>query len=272
MSEETTYPEWDRILAAWDQGLRARDWPTENLPQLIEETRDKWPATYILYIAYLVAVDLGNFQEAHRYVLDAFEESGKWQWEDIIYLAVAFEKLFIEAVLRFPNKQLHYLFDELPDNSEDLKYSVLRAQIALKTANREFEEANRLADHSRALLREQFPEMMPRIQAELDWIDLALGESRAWQKDHCPVASPSLFDKDSLGWTTLFHAAVEGDLEPVKAIIFRLPGTGLFPSRLALLNSKDNSGMTAADVAEQKGHLEIAQLLRAEMSRMEYSK
>lgn len=57
----------------------------------------------------------------------------------------------------------------------------------------------------------------------------------------------------------------------VRQIIFSLPGTGIFPSRLSLLTIQDNAGLIAADVADQEGHDEIAQLLRGEVSRMEYS-
>jgi 2'-5' RNA ligase len=78
------------------------------------------------------------------------------------------------------------------------------------------------------------------------------------------------FAQDSAGRTTLFYAAERGDLEQVRRIIFRLTGTGLSPQRLALLEIEDASGLTAADVAEQAGHKEIADLLRSEWVRMEY--
>jgi len=78
------------------------------------------------------------------------------------------------------------------------------------------------------------------------------------------------FAQDAVGRTTLFYAAENGDMEQVRQIIFRLTGTGLSPQRLALLEIKDASGLTAADVAEQAGHKEIADLLRSEWVRMEY--
>lgn len=80
-----------------------------------------------------------------------------------------------------------------------------------------------------------------------------------------------LFDRDEYGRTSLFDAAARGDTEMVRKLIFTLPGTGIFPSRLSLLVIQENSGLTAADVAEQEGHDEIAQLLRREVSRMKYS-
>ena len=84
------------------------------------------------------------------------------------------------------------------------------------------------------------------------------------------MSKPDLFDQDSEGRTTLFYAAEKGDLEQVRRIIFSLAGTGLWPQRLALIEVKDASGLTAADVAEQAGHKEIASLLRGEQVRMEY--
>jgi hypothetical protein len=78
------------------------------------------------------------------------------------------------------------------------------------------------------------------------------------------------FAQDSAGRTALFYAAERGDVEQVRQIIYRLTGTGLSPQRLALLEIKDASGLTAADVAEQAGHAEIADLLRSEWVRMEY--
>jgi ankyrin repeat protein len=79
-----------------------------------------------------------------------------------------------------------------------------------------------------------------------------------------------LREQDDRGRTPLFYAAEEGDIEKVKEIIFRFRGTGMFPPRLALIAMQDQDGLTAADVAEQNGHEEIAQLLRSEQGRMEY--
>jgi ankyrin repeat protein len=82
---------------------------------------------------------------------------------------------------------------------------------------------------------------------------------------------PDLFTQDAAGRTTLFYAAESGDLDQVRRIIFSLAGTGLWPQRLALIAIKDASGLTASDVAEQAGHEEIADLLRGEQARMEFS-
>ena len=79
-----------------------------------------------------------------------------------------------------------------------------------------------------------------------------------------------LFARDSVGRTTLFYAAERGDIDQVHRIIFSLSGTGLSLQRLALITIKDASGLTAADVAEQAGHKEIASLLHGEQGRMEY--
>ena len=81
---------------------------------------------------------------------------------------------------------------------------------------------------------------------------------------------PDPFAQDSAGHTTLFYAAERGDLQEVRRIIFSLPGTGLYPQRLSLIEMKDSAGLTASDVAEQAGHKEIAGLLRGEQMRMEY--
>jgi ankyrin repeat protein len=78
------------------------------------------------------------------------------------------------------------------------------------------------------------------------------------------------FARDSVGRTSLFYAAERGDLEEVSRIIFSLAGTGLWPQRLALIEIKDSSGLTASDVAEQAGHKEIADLLLGEQMRMEF--
>jgi ankyrin repeat protein len=79
-----------------------------------------------------------------------------------------------------------------------------------------------------------------------------------------------LFAQDSVGRTALFYAAERGDLEKVRRIIYSLAGTGLWPQRLALIEIRDSSGLTASDVAEQAGHKEIADLLRGEQARMEF--
>jgi 2'-5' RNA ligase len=77
-------------------------------------------------------------------------------------------------------------------------------------------------------------------------------------------------DQVPTGRTELFYAAERGDLEQVRRIIFSLTGTGMSPQRLSLISKKDASGLTAADVAEQAGHDEIASLLRSEQGRMEF--
>lgn len=79
-----------------------------------------------------------------------------------------------------------------------------------------------------------------------------------------------LFEQDERGRTPLFYAAEQGLYEEVWQMIFGLRGTGLFPPRLKLISTKDNTGLTAADVAEQQGHIEIARLLWSEQGRMEY--
>jgi ankyrin repeat protein len=84
------------------------------------------------------------------------------------------------------------------------------------------------------------------------------------------TSSSALFARDSSGRTSLFYAAERGDLEEVRRIIFSLAGTGVWCQRLALLEIKDSSGLTASDVAEQAGHKEIADLLRGEQMRMEF--
>ena len=81
---------------------------------------------------------------------------------------------------------------------------------------------------------------------------------------------PDPFARDSIGRTSLFYAAERGDLAQVRRIIFSLTGTGLSCQRLALIKSRDSSGLTASDVAEQAGHKEIADLLRGEQMRMEF--
>jgi hypothetical protein len=84
------------------------------------------------------------------------------------------------------------------------------------------------------------------------------------------MARSELFAQDTEGRTTLFYAAERGDMQQVHQIIYSLAGTGLWPQRLALIEVKDTSGLTAADVAEQAGHEEIARLLRSEQGRMEF--
>jgi len=80
----------------------------------------------------------------------------------------------------------------------------------------------------------------------------------------------TLFEVDDHGQTSLFHLAARGRLSEVEGMIFRLGGTGLCPERLTLIATKDDAGLTAADVAEQNGHADIARLLRSEQGRMEY--
>jgi ankyrin repeat protein len=79
------------------------------------------------------------------------------------------------------------------------------------------------------------------------------------------------FVLDTDGRTPLFYACKSGDMAMVQIILSEEAGTGIFPSRLSLIEKKDNNGLKAADVAEQNNHLEIAELLRDEESRMYWS-
>jgi len=79
-----------------------------------------------------------------------------------------------------------------------------------------------------------------------------------------------LAEQDVAGRTPLFYAAEQGLEEEVREIIFSFRGTGMSPPRLALITKTDVLGLTAADVAEQNGHQEIARLLRSEQGRMEF--
>jgi hypothetical protein len=105
-------------------------------------------------------------------------------------------------------------------------------------------------------------------------------EREAYRKEHIDpwqgpvpayVHTQDNFKQDEEGRTPLFYAAQVGDKAIVGAIIFRERGTGLFPRRLALLQITDKQGLKAADLAEQAGRREIADLLRSEESRMEWS-
>ena len=76
------------------------------------------------------------------------------------------------------------------------------------------------------------------------------------------ISTQELFDLDARGRTRLFYAAERGLRREVEEMISNLPGTGFYSQRLGLIEIKDKDGLTAADVAEQNGHTEIADLLR----------
>jgi ankyrin repeat protein len=84
------------------------------------------------------------------------------------------------------------------------------------------------------------------------------------------MAYNDFFKTDERGRTTLFYAAEIGDIEAVKAIIYKLVGTGMSCQRLALINKKDLEGLTAIDVAAKAGNSEITELLQSEKMRMEF--
>lgn len=84
------------------------------------------------------------------------------------------------------------------------------------------------------------------------------------------MAHEDFFKTDKTGRTTLFYAAEIGDIEVVKAIIYKLAGTGVSCQRLALINRRDLEGLTAIDVAKKAGNSEISALLQSEKMRMEF--
>ena len=78
------------------------------------------------------------------------------------------------------------------------------------------------------------------------------------------------FKEDDIGRTTLFYAVAMNDMPEVERVIFRLSGTGLGCQRYALIVHKDNTGITAVDLAEKLGHMEIRKLISSELGRMEF--
>ena len=104
-----------------------------------------------------------------------------------------------------------------------------------------------------------------------------MGEPEASAKERSPssttltgaISSQELFDRDDRGRTPLFYAAEKGLRREVEAMIASLPSTGFYPQRLGFIQIEDNEGLTAADVAEQNGHKEIAELLRFKVWLME---
>ncbi len=78
------------------------------------------------------------------------------------------------------------------------------------------------------------------------------------------------FKEDDIGRTTLFYAVAQNDIAEVESIIYKLSGTGLACQRHALIVHKDNTGITAVDLAKKLGHEEIKKLLSSELGRMEF--
>lgn len=78
-----------------------------------------------------------------------------------------------------------------------------------------------------------------------------------------------MFAQDREGRTALHHAAERGDLDAAWGMMRTLAGTGVFPPRKSLLEIRDNAGMTAAEVAAEAGHTELAEVLKHEWVRME---
>jgi hypothetical protein len=95
-----------------------------------------------------------------------------------------------------------------------------------------------------------------------------------WRPDAAPGVRIGLvvepFAKDEKGRTPLHHAAARGVESEVWAVLSKVRGTGIFPPRQGLIEIKDAEGLTAADLAERSGHAKIAELLRGEVSRMEF--
>ena len=78
-----------------------------------------------------------------------------------------------------------------------------------------------------------------------------------------------LFATDADGRTALFHAAKRGDEETVWALLRRLPGTGIFSARGALLQVKGRAGRTAEVWARELGQENVAEILQNERLRIE---
>jgi ankyrin repeat protein len=80
----------------------------------------------------------------------------------------------------------------------------------------------------------------------------------------------SPFKEDDIGRTPLFYAVALNDSSEVERIIYSLSGTGLGGQRSALITHKDQTGMTAIDLAAKLGNEEIRSLLSKELGRMEF--
>jgi ankyrin repeat protein len=80
----------------------------------------------------------------------------------------------------------------------------------------------------------------------------------------------NLFERDEKGNTALFYISEKGDFEMFKTVVCSVPGTGIFPQRLALLEIKNNDNETVLDIAKRKGLKEIQDFIESEILRMEY--
>jgi len=128
-------------------------------------------------------------------------------------------------------------------------------------------------------LREALQEQNSLLKEQVRLAQRAPDREQLPRKEETKQASPidpirqgreRLLEQDTRGRTPLFYAAEKGREEDVREMIFSLRGTGLSPTRLTLITTRDHAGLTAADVAQKNGHDEIARLLRAEQGRMEY--
>ena len=80
----------------------------------------------------------------------------------------------------------------------------------------------------------------------------------------------AFFQQDAKGRTALFYAVERGELLLLKKLLFSLNGTGLFCQRGALMNIKDQTGISAEDLAQRLEKQTIYQLLSRESTRIEF--
>ena len=79
-----------------------------------------------------------------------------------------------------------------------------------------------------------------------------------------------LFHVDDVGRTALFYAVERGDEKILWILLEAYMGTGLCFQRGALLEIRDHSGRTAEDLAQEKGYMEIRDILQRERHRIDY--
>jgi hypothetical protein len=256
-------------------------WKTPDGKYLVQSKAH--PLTYIRE----VQTRNGNITESYEYYL-LDEQGNVLKTFGKSYFYSESDYATISSIHVVINDVLYDYFYEETDRSAGVKEEVKIEELQSLTAIKSFNLKKSIQLIAKLSFRELIEELsgnktraIPDFTSSIAAYDQAQADEReAYRKEHrdpwhgpvpAYVHTQDNFKQDEEGRTPLFYAAKAGDKAIVGAIIFRERGTGLFPTRLALLQNKDNQGFKAADVAEQVGHKEIADLLRSEESRMEWS-
>ncbi|MCH8274636.1 MAG: M50 family metallopeptidase [Armatimonadetes bacterium] len=155
-------------------GTRARDCDGEQVKENAESRDGSSMDVGADFLAYLYALDTGDFASAQEHIERAAETSRKLRLIDaLLATVVLLEAAYAKARFERDAAGARAVYEEALKQPAKLEAQRLRALAAIQCAEGDLELAQETASAARQALLEEADERMDLIQMELEWIEAA---------------------------------------------------------------------------------------------------